>query len=50
MLFNSPKTVQIVGNILPKIKNVITDFPEYSLSSTKVFNTIIYKWLEENKK
>lgn len=49
LILGSPKTVQIDSNILFKLKNIVTDFPEYSLSSTKLFNTIISKWLEDNR-
>ncbi|MGO4878793.1 hypothetical protein ACEN2P_19475 [Pedobacter psychrotolerans] len=49
MILDSPKTVQIDSNILFKLKNIVTDFPEYGLSSTKVLNAIIFKWLEDNR-
>lgn len=49
LVLDSPKTVQIDSNILFKLKNIVTDFPEYGLSSTKVLNTIIFKWLEDNR-
>jgi len=49
MILDSPKTVQIDSNILFKLKNIVTDFPEYGLSSTKILNAIIFKWLEDNR-
>nr|WP_199158674.1 hypothetical protein [Pedobacter sp. ASV2] len=49
MIRDSPKTVQIDSNILFKLRNIVTDFPEYGLSSTKVLNAIIIKWLEDNR-
>ena len=48
-ILDSPKTIQIDSNTLFKLKNIVTDFPEYGLSSTKVLNAIIFKWLEDNR-
>jgi len=45
----NPKHVVLDNRILLKIKNIITDFPEYELSNSKLVNAIVSKWLEEHR-
>jgi len=46
---HSTKTVTIDTNTLQKIKNILTDYPEYDMSMAKLLNAIITKWLEEHR-
>lgn len=43
------KIIYIDVNIINKLKSVCIDFPDYNISHTKLANSILSYWLEENK-
>lgn len=49
LVLNNPKVVQFDNSIIIKLKNIVTDFPDHGLSSTKLLNAIVLKWLEEHR-
>lgn len=49
LVLDNPQSIVIDKSISSKLKNVVADFPEYKLSSTKLMNTIVNEWLEKNR-
>jgi hypothetical protein len=49
VLIQTKKTVVFDNITVLKIRNIITDYPEYELSMTKLLNAIVAKWLEEHR-
>jgi hypothetical protein len=49
ILVQTPKTVILDNTIVMKIKNIVLDFPEYKLSTTKLVNGIVLKWLDDHR-
>jgi Fe-S-cluster formation regulator IscX/YfhJ len=49
IVIQTPKTVVFDNASVLKIRNIITDYPEYELSMTKLLNAIVAKWLDEHR-